>query len=501
MKNINKNSIKNVIAGLTHNLLKRQVINYRRFSIPAFTEMTTSIVFALCSLFFVLPSCTEDFLKVYPQGQFTDADQSNDWVDGLCIAAYSALACPEDVEHAFYAPVTNWVYGDVRAETAYKGGGGVGDIWEFHAFETFTGVYPNNPLLDRKWWHLCISVQRCNNALRMLNELTEEEYPAKNSRIGEMRFLRAHFRFEMNRLFNRIPLFDENLPLEDYAKVSNTEFSRDEILEQLGVEFEAAATLLPPVQADKGRITKYAAFAYVAKTNLYRAYKQNDETHAIVGSPDATLLQKVVDYCDNVALGGFDLLADFQNLDEIEYEHGRESVFETEYSVDDGTTNGRINWSNLLNTPRGPAYSGDGFFQPSQTLANSYKTDKATGLPQFDAYNEGTNIEQMSSVYGKAYTVDPRLDYTLGRPAVRWKDYDKEPYAGNWVRDNATYGSFANKKNIISPNSPYMVQGWPWGGSPLNWRNFRFADVLLWKAEALIDLTRASEALPLINKL
>ncbi|GHT78063.1 glycan metabolism protein RagB [Bacteroidia bacterium] len=448
-----------------------------------------------------LSACTDDFLKVYPQGQFTDADQSNDWVDGLCIAAYSALACPEDVEHAFYAPVTNWVYGDVRAETAYKGGGGVGDIWEYHAFETFTGVYPNNPLLDRKWWHLCISVQRCNNALRMLNELTEEEYPAKNSRIGEMRFLRAHFRFEMSRLFNRIPLFDENLPLEDYAKVSNTEFSRDEILKQLGAEFEAAAALLPPVQADKGRVTKYAAFAYVAKTNLYRAYKQDDETHALTGSPDADLLKKVVDYCDSVALGGFDLLMDFQNLDEIEYEHGRESVFETEYSVDDGTTNGRINWNNLLNVPRGPAYSGDGFFQPSQTLANSYKTDKITGLPQFDTYNTGTNILQVNSVYNKTYTVDPRLDFTLGRPAVRWKDYEQEPYAGNWVRDNATYGSFANKKNIISPNSPYMVQGWPWGGSPLNWRNIRYADVLLWKAEALIELGRQTEALPIINKI
>ncbi|MDR0541170.1 MAG: RagB/SusD family nutrient uptake outer membrane protein, partial [Dysgonamonadaceae bacterium] len=231
MKNINKNNIKNVI--------KIQ-------GIAVFSAMT--VLFALC-----MSSCSDDFLEVYPQGQFTDADQSSDWVDGLCTAAYSALTCPEDVEHAFYAPVTNWVYGDVRAETAYKGGGGVGDLWEFHAFETFTGVYPNNPLLDRKWWHLCISIQRCNNALRMLNELTEEDFPAKNSRTGEMKFLRAHFRFEMCRLFNRIPYFDENLPLSEYAAVSNTEFSRDEILEKLGAEFEAAATLLPTTQADRGR--------------------------------------------------------------------------------------------------------------------------------------------------------------------------------------------------------------------------------------------------------
>jgi hypothetical protein len=458
-------------------------------------------------LFFVflfscfLTSCSDEFLDVNPQGKLTDAGRSSDWIEGLTVAAYSALSCPEDVELAFYAPTTNWIYGDVRGDIAYKGGGGVGDIWEFHAMETFSGLDANNPLVDRKWWHLSISIQRCNNALRMLNELSEEDYPLKAVRTGEMLFLRAHFQFEMQRLFNLIPWYDENLPLEDYVKVSNVEFSRDELLEKIGAEFEQAVQLLPYTQEQKGRVTKYAAYAYVAKTNLYRAYKQDERTHAVTGVPDAGLLQKVVNYCDSVALGGFDLLPDFQNLDEIEFEHGKESVFETEYSIDDGTENGRINWSNLLNVPRGPAYGGDGFFQPSQSLANSYKTSVDAGLPLFDTYNSGTKILQVNSGFNANYRIDPRLDYTIGRPAVRWKDYGDNAYAGDWVRDNATYGSFACKKNIISPNSPYMTKGWPWGGSPLNWRNIRYADVLLWKAEALIELGTQAEALPLINKI
>jgi hypothetical protein len=155
---------------------------------------------------------------------------------------------------------------------------------------------------------------------------------------------------------NRIRV-GENLPLEEYVNVSNTEFTRDELLSKFSQDFERAAALLPYTQTDLGRVTKYAAYAYVAKINLYRAYKQNDETHAVTGI-DETLLQKAVDYCDSVALGGFGLLPDFQNLCEVEHEHGVETVFGTEYSIDDGTINGRINWSNLLNTPRGPAYGG-----------------------------------------------------------------------------------------------------------------------------------------------
>jgi hypothetical protein len=459
-------------------------------------------IFLILTAAALFTACTDDFLDVNPQGKLTDADMSPDWVDGLCIAAYSALGGTEDVEHAFYAPTTNWVYGDVRAETAYKGGGGVGDLWEFHAFETFTGVYANNGLLDRKWWHLSISVQRCNNALRVLNTLSEEDYPQKNSRIGEMLFLRTHYFFEWQRLFNRIPYYDENLPLKEYVNVSNTEFSRDELLEKYMQDFERAASLLPYTQTDLGRITKYAAFAYIAKVNLYRAYKQNDETHAVTGI-DVNLLQKTIDYCDSVAIGNFGLLPDFQNLSEVEHEHGIETVFGTEYSIDDGTTYGRINWSNLLNVPRGPAYGGDGFFQPSQTLVNSYKTDKTTGLPLFETYNNAPNIVggKLNLQQNRAFTIDPRLDFTVGRPEIRWKDYTQEAYAGNWVRDNATYGAFANKKGIESPNSPYMVKGWPWGGSALNWLNIRYADVLLWKAEALIELGRQNEALPLINQI
>ncbi|MDP4209226.1 MAG: RagB/SusD family nutrient uptake outer membrane protein [Bacteroidota bacterium] len=450
----------------------------------------------LAGLMVVTAACSKDFLDSKPKGKLSDAVlNSPDGIEALCTAAYSALAGPEGDAQAFLSPTSNWVYGDVRAETAYKGGGGITDLWEFNAFETFTGVYASNGLLDRKWFNMYISVQRCNSAIRQLNSVTETEVPLKNVRLGEMKFLRAHYYFELSRLFNHIPYFDENVAISDYVNIPNNQYTRDQILGMIANEFSAAAKLLPVNQPEAGRVTKYAALAYEAKAMLYRAYKQNAD-NTVTSAPDQTLLTRVVTLCDSVALGGYDLLPDFQQLAEVEHEHGPESVFGIEYSINDGTTNGRINWSNLLNVPKGLAYSGDGFFQPSQNLVNSYKTD-AKGIPLIDTYN-ASNL--MTVQDGFDNPVDPRLDFTVGRIGIPWKDYKVIPYNETWAREPATYGYYGCKKFLVSPNSQYLVKGWPWGGSALNFQIIRYADVLLWKAEALIELGRQSEALPLINK-
>jgi hypothetical protein len=452
--------------------------------------------YLILAFLILFSACQEDFLDSKPKGKLSDELlDSPDGIEALCMAAYSALAGPEGSDAAFLSPTTNWIYGDVRAETAYKGGGGIGDIWEYNAFETFTGVFATNGLLDRKWYHMYRSVQRANSAIRRLNAVTEDEVPLKNVRLGEMRFLRAHYFFELSRLFNRIPYFDENVEIADYVNVSNVEFTRDQILEKIASEFAVAADLLPATQSEEGRATKYAAKAYQSKVTLYRAYKQNENN--TLASIDQSLLTQVVALCDEIENNsGYGLLSDFQYLSEVEHENSQESVFAVQYSINDGTTNGRINWSNLLNAPKGPAYSGDGFFMPSQNLVNSYKTD-VNGIPAFDNYNN-SNLMTVQDAFDTS--VDPRLDFTVGRIGIRWKNYQGSPYAINWAREPATYGPYGCKKFLVSPESPYMVKGWPWGGSALNFDIIRYADVLFWKAEALIELGRQNEAVDLINQ-
>lgn len=296
------------------------------------------------------------------------------------------------------------------------------------------------------------------------------------------------------------------MPESEYPSVRNDEFTREQHLARIAADLMEASEVLPDRQVEVGRVNRNIALAYAAKVKLYQAYEQDPRTNEVVNI-DKTLLQEVVNLIDKVQ--GYDLLADFQQLDLLEYENGPESVFAIQFSKDDGSGGvGRINWSNLLNSMTGPGcpWQGDGFFLPSQDLINAYRTD-ADGLPVFD-------YQQMPD-YGKVVfdsdgnftlsntegNVDPRLDFVTGRPTIRYKTYTERP-CGLWVRNSDTYGYNNTKRFWLSPESTDATQGWPWGASSLNWQIIRYADLLLYKAEALIEIggSGLEEARELINR-
>lgn len=456
-------------------------------------------------------SCNEDrFLDLKPQGSLNeDIMTSTEGADLLVNAAYAALGGPEGQSWSVWChPTSNWTYGEVRSDNAYKGGGGVGDLNEVHRMETFD-MDATNGFLDSKWYHLYCSVQRCNSALRVLNAATDEQVNGRVSRIAEMKVLRAHYYFELSRLFNKIPYFDENVEISQYPDIPNNEFTRDEILSMLAEEMLDAAEQLPASQPEVGRIHKYIALAYAAKIKLYQAYQQDETTHAVT-SINKELLREVVSLCDQVTASNlYGLLDDFQGLDLVANENGKESVFAIQYSMNDGTESaGRINWSNLLNSPGGGSpYGGDGFFLPSQDLINAYQTD-ANGLPDFNYqsksdYSWAVLNNGVYTLQNTTPNVDPRLDFVVGRPTITWKTYPDKPCEG-WVRDKETYGYNCAKRFWVSPESSDMFNGWPWGASQLNWQIIRYADILLWKAEALIELNEGNgleTARDLINQI
>ena len=453
-----------------------------------------------------LASCNEDsFLDCKPQGVLSeDILETTTGADLLINAAYAALGGPEGQNWSVCLyPTTNWSYGEVRADNAYKGGGGVGDCGDIHKIETMN-IDATNGNLDAKWYHLYCSVQRCNSALRVLNATTDSQVKNRAIRIAEVRFLRAHYYFELSRMYNKIVYFDENYT-DDITKLSNNEYTRDQILEKIDSEIAAAAAVLPETQSEIGRINKYIALAYEAKVDLYRAYKQDETTHKVI-SIDGTLMNKVVSLCDQVINSRkYDLMENFQDLDKVSTgDNCKEGVFQIEYSMNDGSGSaGRVNWSNLLNAPQGP-YSGDGFFLPSQDLVDAFQTD-ANGLPLFDSYymNHYDVYDASTGVCKNvSANVDPRIDFIVGRPNVTWKSYSETPCKNTWVRDQGTYGQHCCKRFFVSPESSEMYKGWPWGASALNWNIIRYSDVLLWKAEALIETNANLEtARELINRI
>lgn len=462
--------------------------------------MKLKYMFAASFLAVMTISCNESsFLDLKPQGTLNeDLLASKDGVELLITSAYSGLQGPN--RDMMWVPMTNWTYGEVRSDNAYKGGGGVTDGADVNLLETFVidATWAN---ADSKWFQLYCCLQRANEALRVMNTMTEKDMPNLATKKAEMKVLRAHFYFELVRLFKQIPYFDETVDQETYKDIPNNQFSREEILGKIAADLLEAAKILPPRQNEIGRVNQYVAYAYAAKVKLYQAYKQ-DERNQVV-SIDKDLLHEVVEYC-NLLEGKYDLLDDFQQLDLLAYENGKESVFAVQYSMNDGTEGaGNINWSNLLNAPQGP-YNGDGFFLPSQNLINAFQTDE-NGLPILDHFNDndfgvwnGNELTQTES------NVDPRLDFITGRPNITWKTYKESPCKVSWIRNSGDYGFNCTKRFYVSPESSDMFVGWPWGASGMNWQIIRYAHVLLWKAEALVELGESAgleEARDIINRI
>lgn len=442
-----------------------------------------------------MTSCSDFLDDQKPQGVLdSDMVKEPSNVDNLVISAYAVFTTAEDINSSF----SMWNF-DVRSDDAYKGGNGTSDGDVFHQLEIEQGVLTTNWNINDMWVRLYNCISRVNSAISVL-ETTSDSYQLKAQRLGEMKFLRAYAHFLLKRLYKNIPfIMDANLKQEDYNTLSNTEFNNDEGWQQIINDVEYAYSVLPVKQTDKGRPSKAAAAAFLTKAYLYKAYRQDDPSSNQVTSINREDLLKVIEYSnpDIYSAGGFDLEADFHNnfRPETQYENGVESIWAMQYSINDGTKNGNLNWSYGLIVPNIPGVTDGGcdFYKPSQNLVNAYRTD-ADGHPFIDTFN--------NKDYDLTQDADPRLFLTVGLTGLPYEFNSKYMMdaSSTWSRSNGLYGYYVTLKQNVDPDCGYMVKG-SWWGTPMNRIVFRYADVLLERAEAYAQLNETSEAIKLVNKI
>ena len=446
------------------------------------------LLLAVSSLF---TACT-DFLEYQPQGTLSsDNVKSPDNADALVTAAYASLGNGEMI-----GPIASmWVYGSVRSDDAYKGGGGVGDVQDVNLYEQYNLTQPQQGdgwMGPYTWEEFYRVISRANVALRSINNLTDAQFPLKKVRQGELRFIRGHAHFMLKMLFKNVPYVDETLSSDQILTTSNRAMPNDQLWEKIATDFQFAVDNLPDSQTQVGRANKLSAAAYLAKLRLYQAYEQDDNNN--VTGINAAKLQEVVKLTSQVINSGkYNLHPDFAQNFLPDFDNGIESVFAVQYSINDGTTVGRLQFETGLNYPHGaPQYGCCGFHQPSQNLANAFGTD-ANGLPKFDTFNQGT-------IDFKTATVDPRVDHSIGIDGHPYKYNAALPFSTSWIRDAGTYGIFQSMKEQQLASSPTYKKVGPFIGTSKNVDVVRYADVLLWQAEAYIELGQQALALPLINK-
>ncbi len=420
-----------------------------------------------------LSACSEDsFLQEEPIGELTPEQiLEPENVEGVIISAYSILNGQiDEATNAFNSPASNWSFGDVLSDDAYKGGGGTGDQNQIHQME----IYNTDPTIidvQRKWLALYEGVNRANQAIRLLNASEEFDAELKVQRMGEMRFLRGHFYFELKKTYNQIPYLDETAEGIDDYNVSNTALSSEQLWQKIEEDFQAAFTALPNTQADPGRATKWAAQAYLTKTYVF----QEKWTEANAAADEV------------INSSQYRLIANFRDVFLPENDNGAEIIFAIQHSINDGSPrnfNGGI--GDRLAPPGGPFYPQYGFHRPTQNLINAYKTN-ADGLPVLD------NVDVTEDDF-----IDTRLDHTTARPGIPYLDLDSL-YQESWARDLATYGPYGPKKRVVSANSSSYLPVWPYVNA-LNYYVIRYADLLLWKAEASIELGNLETGRQYINQ-
>lgn len=451
----------------------------------------------------LLTACSDNYLEYEPEGVLSSENVATaENAESLVIAAYAGIANDEMI-----GPLTHqWVFGSVRSDDAYKGGGGRGDVDVIDKYEQYnlTIADMGDWMAPRTWTNFYKAISRANFALSVINDIPDGEYAQKTTRQAELRFLRAHSHFMLKLIFKKIPYITENLTQEEIGQMSN-DVDNDALWNTIAEDFLFAYENLPQAQEQVGRADRNAAAAYLAKLRLFQAYEQNDQHQ--VTSINTGRLQEVIDYADKV-IGN--LQPDFGENFLDGFDNGPESIWAAQFSINDGTTVGRVSFVTGLNSPHGTGlYGCCGFHLASQNMVNSFKTD-ANGLPLFDTFNNSdifTNIDANGTTPpDSGLSVDPRIDHTVGIPGRPFKyrntvnDSGDMVYNFSWARDPGVYGYFGNMKEQQAPDCSCYVKEGPFVGTSKNVDFIRYADVLLWKAEALIQLNRWDEALPLINQ-
>ena len=440
---------------------------------------------------FSATSC-DDFIEVEPEGVI-DEQLAMENPDKMVTAAYAMLG---DCWYSY--PFNLWPYGDVASDDCLKGGSGTTDTG-YHPMEIWSTLTSTPGEFDELWYRLYCAISRCNRALVSVAEYGEGKLGAETAkqRDAEVRFLRAHFYFKLLTMFRQIPWIDEEVYKNNaQEQTRNDAFTYEELFQKIIDDFKVAYDVLPEEQQDGGRVNKIAAASYLAKCYLTLAWGDGYEATNNVSHINRDYMNKVVEYTNVVKSSKYGYLEDFGDIFLPEYKNSKESIFAVQCSdyKDDNTTFGRANWSNMLNGCWGMWSCGWDFHKPSQNLVSAFKTKD--GLPDFDNFDK--TIDYPINGVPTAQKWDPRLFHTVGMPTFPYKYEESYTLTKDNSRSPNTYGYYTSLKEVPQRSKGESYNG-DWQAFAMNDYVFRYTDVMLMRAEALIEIGQLGEARTIIN--
>jgi starch-binding outer membrane protein, SusD/RagB family len=405
-------------------------------------KIILSITFCL---FFLSVACT-DFLQIDPQGDLTQASFPESSSDALLAT------------NAVYAAVRNWHYNsggypilDIMSDDAYKGSNTNDQLSTVGAYDNFT-FNTTGDGLDRWWATLYQGIRWANVVIEKVPAISMDT-TLRNRYVGEARFLRGLFYFDLVRAWGGVPKVTSSIPPLHLGRST-----AEEIYALIISDLQYAETHLPLkselVSSDRGRATKGAAEGLLAKVYLFQKDFVNAETYAM-----KVILSKE-----------YSLEPLFIDANGVKGNNGVESVFEVGALEVDGFDGGGAQYSNTQGV-RGSPNRGWGFNRPSVELRKSFEPG--------DTRLKGTIIDIGDTIDGVFIKGDPN---PTNNPVVIL----------NQNGDTINIQCF-NRKVWTPGDDP-----------PTQWshhrRLIRYADVLLMASEALNENGKPDDALIYLNQ-
>jgi len=401
-------------------------LTFNNCKMKRFIYNKTIVTLALLTLLLGY-SCSDKFVEVSPEYSIDSENYFNSESD-----YYMALVASYDLLQSTYA---NAILGEIASNNTRCGGESPTDVIGWQQVDQMTQT-PTNSNLSDIWDWMFAGVQRTNYFMEFKDK---SDFDGKDEMIGEVRFLRAYFNFELVKWFGPIPFkVDERFKLGDETTIPR--YPVAEVYACIEADLQYAARVLPSTPIQAGRATKGAAQALLGKVYLYQ-----DKF-----AESAEVLDKVI------TEGPYFLVNDYNSIFEAEGENGSESVFEVQYTDAEGAS---FNCLQCVEGNVAVGFSGvRGYDGPLFTSGFSFNVPTQEAVDQFESGDLRMGVTILDIA---AWADSTGAVYSTGNDHT---GYFNRKYLPRKRSENAQ-----PDLNLTNPN---------------NYRAIRYSDVLLMAAEA-----------------
>ncbi|MGZ3756377.1 MAG: RagB/SusD family nutrient uptake outer membrane protein [Mucilaginibacter sp.] len=374
----------------------------------------------------VILSCKKSFLELKPAGQTLETNYYSTPAE-----AYAGLVAAYDPMNTETGGIDN-TYSDplgplnAASDDCVAGGGSSTDMSTWQDMNDYSLLTPATGPQGEFWKINFLGVGRTNLILAKLPGVPGLASTDLKRYTAEAKFLRAHYYFDLVRLFKNVPFYTSPLTADQLYTLKQVPPAT--VYAQIEADLTAAIPDLPTtiVTAENGRASQGAAKALLGKVYLY----EQKWTNA------ATMLADVNGTPGGTSTYGYKLQANFGAIFSPSNKFNSESIFEVQHT---GAQN--YNWngwntfkSNVYSqmigarSYNGPMYyAGWGFNPPTLGLVAALKGDPRYGytVVNMDSLTKATNSSYSPSYQNTGYFMQkfaPLLKYksSTGTAELNW---------------------------------------------------------------------------------